>query len=145
MPELRTKDQPLTTTLQHVVVTYRNGVASLFLNGKSHASTFLDEKWSFFDKLDELFGLEWRWPYWSFLIFPVGLLSYLLFAGQVRHAGSALVLSALFSIGALAAIEGLQLLTLSRPFDPSSVSIIGGTVLLSLITGVMFKNIVEPA
>jgi len=144
-PELRTGDQPLAKGVQHLVSTYRDGVVTLYVNSNFHQSLSLDQQWSIFDKLDELYGLKWRWPYWSFLIFPVGLLSYLLFAGQVRHAGSALVVSALFSIGALAAIEGLQLLTLSRPFDPLSVSIIGGTVLLSLITGVMFKNIVEPA
>lgn len=53
-PELRTTDNPLTTDVQHLVVTYGNGIETLYMNGEEHQITALDRTISLYDELDRL-------------------------------------------------------------------------------------------
>ena len=91
--------------MQHVVVTYRNGVETLYVNGEQHETTFLDKEWALFDKLEELFGVQYRWAYWSLVIFPVGFLCHVIFWISLKHTVTAVFISALIGVAALVAIE----------------------------------------
>ena len=143
-PALETEDQPLKTAMQHVVVTYHNGVETLYVNGEQHETTFLDKEWSLFDKLEELFGVKHRWAYWSLVIFPVGFLCHhVFFWRSLKHRGKAVLLSALIGVAALGAIEGLQVIMLRREVDLSIYPVIVGTVLLSILTSVILSRNVQ--
>lgn len=137
---LFTKDNPLTTEIQHVVATYRNGVEKLYINGMEHEITFLDASNSLLNLIGA--GLGGKWVYCFVFLFPVGFLSY---TALTRSPGSnlkAILTSAIMGFSPLVVIEIFQVLKVPRPFDLSLLSIGLVVVLTSvLISSVVNKNI----
>lgn len=141
-PQLQTKDDPLTTDLQHLVVTYRGELETLYVNGQEHETTLLNKKKYPFEMLGELFGWKYKWSYMFLVIFPVGFLSYILFSRNRDHTGNPVFLSTLIGLVVMGVIEGLQVVALEREVDLFVLPV--GTVVIllsSLTSAILSKNV----
>lgn len=133
-PELKTTDDPLTAELQHVVVTYLNGVETMYLNGKEHKRIFLGGK----SYLDAILIQQGKWSYWAILTFPVGFFSYILYQRRQRYKEQAVVLSTLTGLITLVVVEGLHIIFLHRQMDLSVISVGMAVIFVSIITSATF-------
>ena len=124
--ELRTTHRPLTTGVQHVVVTYASSVAALYLNGVMQGRLFLNNKLAPLDSIVDAVGPSYESGLRSLFLFPLGLLSYL----ALRAIKPAWMPFAVALAGA-AGIEAVRALLLRSPADPSAVAISAGTVLVA--------------
>ena len=140
-PQLVTKDFPVTKGLQHLVITYRNGVETLYVNAKEHASILLNDNRYLREKLEELWGSNYTSVYWSSL-YPVGFLSYVAFLNRTKDPLKAVLLSALLGLASFVALEGLQTIITKADTNFSSIPAGVGTVLVSILTSaVLMENI----
>lgn len=64
-------------TAQHVVITYRDGVASSYFNAVETPKSFLRVNQALVDAVLDVVGEQFRWPLCSILLFPLGIGSYL--------------------------------------------------------------------
>lgn len=112
---LFTKDSPLTTDIQHLVVTYRNGIEKLYINGVEIKSTILDAS----NNLVNLVGVGFggRWTYCLLFLFPIGFLSYTVLSRNAMDKIKVIPLSILTGFIPLTLIEIFQVLKVTRPFD----------------------------
>jgi glycopeptide antibiotics resistance protein len=133
-PELRTRNQPLSSGIQHLVVTYHEGIETLYLDGVRHAEELLRSE-VLMDMMQGLLGSEFRWPLLSVTVFPLGLLTYLFF--HIRRPVDPVVRPA--SMAALAGIlfiKGLRWVILKMPLEPAFLLVSAGTMLASIVFGV---------
>lgn len=139
-PQLKTRDNPLNTGLQHLVITYRKGLEILYVNGQQHDTLVLDQKRYLMDVFEEFFGWKYMWAYWFLVLFPVGFLSHILFSRNKKHSGKAFYLSVFIGLTVLGATEGLQVIIQQRGFDRSLLPIGTGIILLSILTSVVLSR-----
>ena len=144
---LSTKDNPLTTKIQHLVATYRNGVEKLYINGIEHETTFLDASNNLLNFIDAGLGfigagLRGKWVYCFLFLFPLGFLSYTMFSGNSGSNTKVISLSAIIGFSPLAVIEIFQVLKAPRPFDLTLLSIGLVVVLISILMSyILNKNV----
>ena len=72
-PQLQTRDNPLTTGLQHLVITYRKGFETLYVNGQQHEILVLDEKKYLIEVFEEFFGWKYMWGLLVFSFISSGI------------------------------------------------------------------------
>ena len=137
-PELRTADQPLGPAIQHLVVTFRDGIETLYVEGTEHGRILLQDKFALVDVVVSLLGQEFRWPLWSLFIFPLGTLSYLLHAGR-RRSKQVIWASLVTASAGMAFIAGGRVIVL-KAADPFFVVIGAGSLLISILIADLFAS-----
>jgi hypothetical protein len=131
-PALRTTDAPVTRGIGHYLVTVRDGMETLYVNGKARASVLLRSQESLSDIIIQTIGKPFKWLIYSVLIFPLAILTVLFFQQQncrwCRLGSLGAVLMATSSIQMLRplAVGG----SLEPHFLPVSVMTIFAAVLL---------------
>ena len=134
-PQLQTLDNPLTTGLYHLMVTYRSGRETLFVNGKEHKSILLDARSHLY-----LFYSTGKWAYWFVFLFPLGFLSYILFQRSYTHSRTAFFITALTSLAVLACIEGIPVFIFHREADFPLLIVGVGIILISILTSALLSQ-----
>jgi len=111
---LTTKDNFLTTGIQHLVVTYENGIERLFVNGLQHSQIVL-----FDNKLPDFFGRNTlgKIAYCFFFFLPLSFLFYALSLNYRWRIIKPFILSSFFSFGLLVIIEILNATLFPHGFD----------------------------
>ncbi|MER3447002.1 MAG: hypothetical protein C4291_09240 [Candidatus Dadabacteria bacterium] len=111
---LITKDNFLTKEIQHLVITYENGIERLFVNGLQHSQIAI-----FDDNLIDLFGKNILGKIafcFSFFI-PLGFLFYALLLNNPWGFITISMLSSFFSFGLLVIMEVLNFVIFPQDFD----------------------------
>ena len=142
-PHLQTRDNPLTTGLHHLVVTYRDGWETLYVDGLKREAINLNKKKYLFEALDELFSFKYKWVYLFLVIFPLGFLSHILCTKKWSASSKVFVFSMLCGVGVLGVLEGLQVATGQRVHDQYFIPIGSGIILLSVFTSSIFRKSVK--
>jgi VanZ family protein len=141
-PELHTTDQPLRPGIQHLVVTYRQGIETLYVNGAEETRAMLLVKVAFIDAVVDLVGKQFKWPLWSLFVFPLGILSYL-FSSRWRWSPARIRwISLVAAVATLGFILGLRVVILKTSVEPMQLPIGAGTLLISILSAPRFTNIV---
>ena len=139
-PQLQTSDNPLTTGLYHLMVSYRNGRETLFVNGKEHKSIFLDARSHLY-----LFHSIGKWAYWFIFLFPLGFLSYIFFRRNHTHSRTAFFISAFTSLVVLAGNEGISVFIFHQEMDLPLIVVGVGIILISILTSALLSKNVQSA
>jgi VanZ family protein len=126
--ELRTEDQPLTTELQHVVVTYAPKTAILYVNGCERARMTLDRRQALLDSIIDLIGSYYEAGLRSVFLFPLGVLSYR-WLSPLKPAWWPVA-----AVGAAGLLEATRTLVLRSQFDSSLAAVSAGTVVIAGLT-----------
>ena len=142
-PHLKTRDNPLTTDLHHLVATFRDGWETLFIDAREREAVFLNKTIYPFQVLDELFGFKYKWVYWFLVISPLGFLSQIIFTKKWSDPRKVLFFSTLCGVGVLGVLEGLQVTTGQRVYDEFFIPIGTGIVFLSVLTSSIFSKSVK--
>lgn len=138
-PQLQTSDNPLTTGLYHLMVTYRKGRETLFVNGKEYKSTRLVGR-----KHLKLFYSIGKWAYWFVFLFPLGFLSYICFKRSYTHSRTAFFISAFASLAVLAGNEGISVFIFHHGADFPLLTVGVGIILISILTSALLsKNVLS--
>ncbi len=125
------------------MVTYGNGIETLYVNGEEHQITVLDRPISLYDELDRLFSAEYGRTYWLFMLCPLGFLSYVVFSRNAKDVWKVASLSVLLGAGILAGMEGLRLVLLSSEVELSLITVGTYVVILSVLTGAILHKAVQ--
>lgn len=141
-PQLETVDGPLTGGMQHVVITYLKNLATLYLNGEEHAEILLDgsSSWELPSIFDIVAGLKMKWFCWPVILFPLGLISYTLYARSRYQTGMAVFLSLLTGLAFLGVTEALQIVMLRRDANFFLLQVGTVVVLMSIVTGAVLRT-----
>jgi hypothetical protein len=130
-PALRTDDAPITLDPEHVLVTFRDGAETLYVNGKAHTSVSFQSHESLSDMIAQTVGKRFKWLIYSVLVFPLGVLTTLLYGHQklewIRVASFAT------AFAALVAIHILRPLILGESFEPLFLPVAAMTVLAAVL------------
>ena len=135
---LWTTDDPLTTGMHHIVVTYGKGIATLYLNGESHEVLASDGR----DHLT-LFYSNGKWAFWFVALFPIGFLTYMIFSRNVRSMTKPLMFSSVTGLTVLAGIELVSMFLVSREIDVLLLLVGTGVVFLSALTSATFNEQID--
>jgi glycopeptide antibiotics resistance protein len=135
---LWTEDDPLTTGIQHIVVTYDKGIATLYLNGENHAALASDGR----DHLTLVYS-SGKWAFWFVALFPVGFLAYMIFSRIVPSMTKALMFSAVTGMTVLAGMELVSMFQASREMDVSLLLVGTGVVFFSALASATFHEQIE--
>lgn len=130
-PALRTDAFPLTLDIGHYLVTFRDGVETLYVNGKAHTSVLLRSHESLSDRIIQSAGKRFKWLIYSMLVFPLGILTVLLFR-QLNLSWIRLV-SIATAVVVLSMIQVLRPLMVGESFEPSFLVVSVITVLTAVL------------
>lgn len=142
-PELRTRDQPLSLALQHLVATYQNRRETLYLNGTEHGIAFLRAKITLSDRVLDLLGYELKWPMWSLSVFTLGVLLYIFLKRQMRRSQHVACVSVITALATLALLVGIRMMMLKSAVEPSFVLVTVSTALLSVLVAVRVNRSIQ--
>jgi len=138
-PELRTRDQPLAQGVQHLLARYHDGAEVLYRDGVEQAAVALRPV-APIEMIQGVLGQEFQWPVLSVVMFPLGFLSYLFCYARYPPA-QAIWFALLTALAAYACMTAVNLLTARTPFDPFSLLVSAGTVIISILIAVRFTKI----
>jgi VanZ family protein len=130
-PELRSDDAPVTVATQHYLVTFSDGMESLYINGKVHRRMALRSQVSLSDRIIESIGKPFKWLVYSVLIFPLGILVTMFYQQQSFQGGNLLCLATV--LVALSIIQVLRPIMVGKTFEPAFVPVAAITVLAAVM------------
>ncbi|GJL50480.1 MAG: hypothetical protein NPIRA01_17070 [Nitrospirales bacterium] len=134
-PALQTTDDPLIEGRHHIVVTYRVGYFTLFVDGRKHAILTVDGR----DHLT-LFYSVGKWAFWSVALFPIGFLAYIIFSRLVRSVVTAIIFSLVIGFVVLLGVELVSWAFVNREIDVPLLLSGTGVIFLSALTSSTFDK-----
>ncbi|GJL49660.1 MAG: hypothetical protein NPIRA01_08870 [Nitrospirales bacterium] len=142
-PQLQTKDDLLTADIQHVLITYRDGLETLYVNGQVHSTLAFDDRTYLLRVFEAFLGWKYLWIYWFVVLSPLGILSYLFFAQNRGHSGNAVWLSCGVGVIVLAVMEWIPKIMHENEIDVIPFLIGSAIVLLSVLTTAILDKAVH--
>ena len=139
-PALRTEDAPVSLSTGHFVVTFRDGMETLYVNGQAHTSVSLRSHESLSDMIIQTVGKPFKWLIYSVLIFPLAGLTILFFQQQnvpwIRIISLGTILITLY------AIQALRPVMVGESFEPLflPVAAITGLAAVLLLPGPIARH-----
>jgi len=127
---LTTSNQPLQLATQHLVVTYRSGRETLYVNGTEHTTVHPD---TLVDLLVGGLGQEFKLIVYSIIMFPLGILSYAFCARKATLRAKGVV-SFGIALAGVALIGGFCLSITKVELEPSFFVVAAATLSISLFT-----------
>lgn len=131
-------------SVRHVMVTYKDGVQIVYLNGRARERRLSQFMSALSDATCDFVGQHFKWPLYSVLMFILGLLTYFFHLSR-RHFPHVGLISFVSALVPPVAIEGIRVLALKAPVDPFAVCVASGGVLSSILCGSSIYRIRQTA
>ena len=132
-PQLETTDDLLTAAIQHLVITYRDGLETLYVNGQAHSTLSFNRHTYPLKAIEAFFGWKYMRIYWFLVLSLLGTLAYLLFSRNRGHSGNAVFLSCVVGMVVLTAMEWISSMTFGKEVNVIFIVLGCGIVLLSVL------------
>ena len=141
--QLETHDDLLTTAIQHVVITYRDGLETLYVNGQAHSTISFNDKTYLLKTVKAFFGWKYMRIYWFVVLSLLGTLAYLLIARHRGYSRKTVFLSCIVGVIVLAAMEWIPTMTLGKEFYFRFIVLGSSIVLLSVLCTAILNRAVQ--